>query len=71
MSRLWILISYLSQVLEPSPQGLIISINISKTEVDRRLSGGVLEDLGWESDRSLDSEILVLGPVDQIATELL
>ena len=31
-----------------------------------RLPGGDLEDLGRHSDGSLDSEVLVLGPVDQV-----
>ena len=31
-----------------------------------RLAGGDLEDLGGEADRALDTELLVLGAVDQI-----
>ena len=37
--------------------------------IDLRLSGGVLEDLGGESDGSLDVEVPVLGSVDKITTD--
>ena len=70
INRLWILISYRSQVLEPSPQGLDISFHPSRRDqVNLRLSGGVLEDLGGESNGSLDVEVPVLGSVDEITTD--
>ena len=30
------------------------------------LTGGDLEDLGWETNGALDTELLILGTVDQI-----
>lgn len=36
-----------------------------------RLPGGVLEDLGGESDGAPDVEVSVLGTVDEVGTELL
>ena len=75
INRLWILISYLSQVLEPSPHGLLICqlhvllFNIHSFGADSRLSGGVLQELGWESDGSLDVKVSVLGPVNEVTTD--
>lgn len=37
----------------------------------RSLSGGDLEDLGWESDWSLDSQFLALGSSNEVGTDLL
>lgn len=71
INRLWILISYRSQVLEPSPQGLFYQFRIRQRvlDINVRLSGGVLEDLGGESDGSLDLEVSVLGSVDEVTTD--
>lgn len=33
------------------------------------LTGGDLEDLGGKADRALDTELLVLSPVDEVATD--
>ena len=35
------------------------------------LSGGDLEGLGWETDWSLDAEILSLGTLDELLADLL
>lgn len=35
------------------------------------LSGGDLEDLGWETDWALDAELLGLGTVDELGADLL
>ena len=71
INRLWILISYRSQVLEPSPQGLVSSVQVRQRVLGTnvRLSGGVLEDLGGQSDGSLDLEVSVLGSVDEVTTD--
>ena len=73
MSRLWILISYRSQVFEPSPHGLKggrSQLNVqTPIPCSSRLSGGVLEDLGWEPDWALDSEVSVLGSVDEVGAD--
>jgi hypothetical protein len=37
----------------------------------RCLSGGDLEDLGWEADGALDAEFLCLGTVDELGADLL
>ena len=41
----------------------------SRKNINVRLSGGVLEDLGGESDGSLDLEVSVLGSVDEVTTD--
>lgn len=79
MRRLWIRIWYLSQVLEPSPQGLkelFISPHFlparklkKRDHKNVRLPGGVLEDLGGESDGAPDVEVSVLGTVDEVGTD--
>jgi hypothetical protein len=70
INRLWILISYRSQVLEPSPQGLYCQLSHENSrQLNVRLSGGVLEDLGGESNGSLDLEVSVLGSVDEVTTD--
>ena len=33
------------------------------------LAGGDLQDLRWEADRALDTELLVLGTVDQVVRD--
>lgn len=33
------------------------------------LTGGDLEDLGGETDRALDTELLVLGTVDEVSRD--
>jgi hypothetical protein len=81
INRLWIRISYLSQVLEPSPQGLegderaLASENrrgralIERKKRYSRLSGGDLQDLGGHSNGTLDTDIPVLGSGDQVTTD--
>ena len=36
-------------------------------EKTHSFTGGDLEDLGWETDRALDAELLVLGTVDEVS----
>jgi len=49
----------------------LVSVPSLGTLTTGGLSGGVLEDLGGESNGSLDVEVPVLGSVDKITTELL
>ncbi len=37
----------------------------------RSLSGGNLEGLGWEADRTLDAEVLGLGTLNELLADLL
>lgn len=81
INRLWIRISYLSQVLEPSPQGLEEGTRVSERERAQgehgkgkaggylRLSGGDLQDLGGHSNGTLDTDIPVLGSGDQVTAD--
>jgi hypothetical protein len=34
-----------------------------------RLAGGVLENLGGKTDRTLDAEVTVLGAVDEVGAD--
>lgn len=38
-------------------------------QLSSRLSGGVLEDFGWEPDGAFDSEVSVLGSVDEVGAD--
>lgn len=37
--------------------------------INLRLTGGVLEDLGRETDGALDAEVTVLGTVDEVTAD--
>jgi len=47
----------------------LVSVPGLGTLTTRRLSGRVLEDLGGESDGALDSEVSVLGSVDEVRAD--
>ena len=61
--------------MEPSPQGYRPHRSTHVCCVDcpqwitHRLAGGDLEDLGGEADGALDTELLVLRPVDQVSRD--
>ena len=56
--------------MEPSPQGYTQTVRPKgkedKSTATHSLTGGDLEDLGGEADGALDTELLVLCPVDQV-----
>merc|ERR1711937_272305 len=57
MTRLWIRIWNLSQVLEPSPQGVLRVV--------------ILKRFSRHSDGALDLETLLFGSLNQVAADLL
>ncbi len=75
--RLWMRISYRSQVLEPSPQGVLrvcpspISVSPCPAGVCRAPTYHDLEGLGGQADGALGAEVLVLGALDELLADLL
>lgn len=48
----------------------LIAVPRLRSFTTRSLTGGDLEDLGGETDGTLDTELLVLGTVDEVVREL-
>jgi hypothetical protein len=79
--RLWMRISYESQVLEPSPQGVLrvcrlpLSVPVSRLRAGSQDKRGKthrdLEGLGGEADGALGAEVLVLGTLNELLADLL
>lgn len=44
----------------------LVTVPGLRTLTTWRLAGGVLENLGGETDRALDAEVTVLGTVDEV-----
>ena len=75
--RLWMRISYRSQVLEPSPQGVLrvcpsqISVSPCPAVMRKTSTYHDLEGLGGQADGALGAEVLVLGALDELLADLL
>lgn len=59
------------QVDEPLVDPHLVVVPSLGSLTTGRLSGGMVEDLGGETDRSLDSELLVLGSRDEVVADFL